>query len=157
MERRLSERLRGVEQVLEKTREKLEAQKQQQQAALADLTEARAQQAAQNAEIDRLTLQSRQFSAILGLAPPEKLRAVNRWQKALFLVRNPSLAQFSGKGHEPCDMKKLNKDLKVSSKEIKKKMAVAVVHPPPMMKFYPPPKGGKGAVAPTKVGLTVAP
>jgi len=71
VERRLSERLRGVEQVLEKTREKLEAQKQQQHAALADLTEARAQQAAQNAEIDRLTLQSRQFSAILGLAPTE--------------------------------------------------------------------------------------
>ena len=57
VERRLSERLRGVEQLLEKTREKLEAQNQQQQQAGAELLEARAQQAAQNAEIDRLQLQ----------------------------------------------------------------------------------------------------
>ena len=69
MERRLSERLRGVEQLLEKTREKLEAQNQQQQQASAELLEARAQQAAQNAEIDRLQLQTRQFSALLDVAP----------------------------------------------------------------------------------------
>ena len=69
VERRLSERLRGVEQLLEKTREKLEAQNQQQQQAGAELLEARAQQAAQNAEIDRLQLQTRQFSALLDVAP----------------------------------------------------------------------------------------
>ena len=93
----------------------------------------------------------------LGLAPPEKLRAINRWQKALFLVRNPELAQFSGKGHEPCDMVKLNKELKASKKEIKKQLAVAVVHPPPTVVYYPPPKAAKGSVAPAKVDLDVAP
>ena len=56
-------------QLLEKTREKLEAQNQQQQQAGAELLEARAQQAAQNAEIDRLQLQTRQFSALLDVAP----------------------------------------------------------------------------------------
>ena len=70
VERRLSERLRGVEQLLEKTREKLETQNQQQQQAGAELIEARAQQAAQNAEIDRLQLQTRQLSALLDVAPP---------------------------------------------------------------------------------------
>ena len=55
--------------MLEKTREKLEAQNQQQQQAGAELLEARAQQAAQNAEIDRLQLQTRQFSALLDVAP----------------------------------------------------------------------------------------
>jgi len=70
VERRLSERLRGVEQLLEKTREKLETQHQQQQQASAELLEARQQQAAQNAEIEELQLQTRQFSSLLGVAPP---------------------------------------------------------------------------------------
>jgi len=48
------------------------------------------------------------------------MKAINRWQKTLFLVLHPKLQAFSAKGHEPCDLKAVKKDIKCTQKEEKK-------------------------------------
>ena len=65
VERRLRERLKSVQQALEKTREKLTQHVRQQEHADADLQEARTQSAQQQAEIAHLAYQNQQMTAAL--------------------------------------------------------------------------------------------
>ena len=65
VERRLRERLKSVQQALEKTREKLSQHARQQEHADADLQEARAQSEAQQAEIAHLAYQNQQMASAL--------------------------------------------------------------------------------------------